>query len=369
MTDPILDTLIFLMKDRRAPVQSTAAFRRMKHNSDLLPKLQTQLEVLLKAHGRFREVIYDTQGIHDDGVDALIRIPSTTPDTIPRIIGFQVKSFDDMNKPGYLKDLKAQHSDAIRKVQGLDYYVIMLFTDMNKHRDRVRNVMTEFRSTPDTEVVEPQFAYPFLHQPETRIDAIATRMVESSDLVFREALSEMNSYEGPSARALVVYLTVESVVKSQFEFYQNNLAADPVLQQIYSELRVRQAEVLAEYVAKRNLEVENRIDRDADEEDFDEAESDAYEDEEDEFDDYEDEEDDSEEDEPAELLDFQDQLAADLDSIETIAGRQDSSSGAFHFQVDQLRALSAVVSDAMVRFQYSRSDLMNYALDVMGIHD
>jgi hypothetical protein len=49
--------------------------------------------------------------------------------------------------------------------------------------------------------------------------------------------------------------------------------------------------------------------------------------------------------------------------------RQDSSSGTFHLQGDQLRASSAVISDAIARFQYTRQDLMNYAFDVMGIRD
>jgi hypothetical protein len=80
MTDPILETLIFLLRYRRAPVDATAAFKLMKHNSDILPKLQTQLESMLNAHGRFREVIYDTQGIRDDGVDLAIRIPQTDSD-------------------------------------------------------------------------------------------------------------------------------------------------------------------------------------------------------------------------------------------------------------------------------------------------
>jgi hypothetical protein len=113
MTDSILDTIV-LARYRRAPVDATAAFQRMKHNSTILPKLQTQLESILNAHGRFRDVIYDTQGIHDDGVDAVVRIPPTESDGTPKLIGFQVKSYDDMIKPGYLKDLKAQHSDATR---------------------------------------------------------------------------------------------------------------------------------------------------------------------------------------------------------------------------------------------------------------
>ena len=55
---------------------------------------------------------------------------SDLSDRTPQLIGFQVKSFNDMKNAGYLRDLKAQHSDAIRKVQGLVHYFIMLCTDI-----------------------------------------------------------------------------------------------------------------------------------------------------------------------------------------------------------------------------------------------
>ena len=355
MIDPILDTIVFLARYRRAPADATADFRRMKHNSDLVPKLQTQLESMLNAHGRFREVIYDTQGIHDDGVDAIVRIPQADSDGSPRLIGFQVKSYDDMNKPGYLKDLKAQHSDATRKVQGLEYYLIMLCTDIRKHRDRVRSVTNEFRSTPNVEVIEPQFACTFLQHPGTRIDAIVKRMVESSDMVFKEAQREIAAFDSPSTRALVVYLTVQSVLCSQFEFYQDQLLTDLVLEQIYTQLRERQAEQLAEYEEKRALAAKEQVEEDEPAEDEDEW-------------DFDDEDYEDEDEEPVQMMDFQDQLAVDLDLIEAVAS-QDSNSGAFQLQADQLRASSAVIADAIARFQYARAELMNYALDVMGIRD
>jgi hypothetical protein len=232
----------------------------------------------------------------------------------------------------------------------------MLCTDIKRHRNQVRSVTTEFRSTANVEIIEPQFAYTFLHHPETRIDAIVKRMVESSDIVLKDALIEIAAFDSPSARALVVYLTVQSVLHSQFEFYQDQLLSELTLEGIYSELRERQAEQLAEYEEKKALAVEDQVEEDeaaedVDDEDFDEDDSAG------------------EEEGPVQILDFQDQLAADLDSIETGVVRQDSNSGAFHLHGDQLRASSAVISDAIARFQYSRPDLMNYAFDVMGIRD
>ena len=48
---------------------------------------------------------------------------------------------------------------------------------------------------------------------------------------------------------------------------------------------------------------------------------------------------------------------------------RDPDSGTFHLEVNQLRASIAVVADAIARFQYSRSELMNYAFDVFGVRD
>jgi hypothetical protein len=296
--------------------------------------------------------VYDTQGIRDDGVDAVVRIPSADSGEPPKLIGFQVKSFDDMAKPGHLQDLKSQHSDAIRKVHGLEYYFIMLCTDIQRHRDRVRNVTPEFRSDGKVEIVEPQFAYTFLHHPATRIEAIVKRMVESSDAVFRDALTEVFAFDSPSARALVIYLTVESVLSGRGEFLQEDLASDRILEDVYSELREKQADQLEETAAKKEAalgraeEEEENSEDDEDEEDFDDDEEG-----------------------PVQIGEFRAQLAGDLDLIETSVVRQDSNSGSFHFHASQLRALTAVTADAIARFEYSRSELMNYAFDAMGIRD
>jgi len=358
MNDPIFDSILFLANYRRAPLEATAAFRKMKHNAGILPKLQTQLELVLNAHGRFREVIYDTQGIHDDGVDALVRIPSSDPDGTPQLIGFQVKSFDDMKNAGYLKDLKAQHSDAFRKVQGLVHYFIMLCTDIAEHRDRVRSVEGEFKSASNVTVIEPQFAYSLLHHPETRIDAVVKRMVESKDLVFRDAFNEVASFDSPTVRALVVYLVVESVLKRQVEFQQGQLLGDRILEDIYTELREKQEQLLAEY----RLRQQEQLDSDLDEEEDVQEEGDEDDWEENDFED-------EEEEEPEKILEFQDQIAADLDSVDTGFIQIDSRSLTLQIEPSDLRALTAVITDAVARFRYDRKELMDFAFDVMSVRE
>lgn len=357
MNDPIFDSMLFLANYRRAPLEATAAFRKMKHNAGILPTLQTQLELVLNAHGRFREVIYDTQGIRDDGVDALVRIPSSDPDSTPLLIGFQVKSFDDMKNVGYLKELKAQHSDAFRKVQGLVHYFIMLCTDIAKHRERVRSVESEFRSAPNVTIIEPQFAYSLLHHPETRIDAVVKRMVESKDLVFREAFNEVAAFDSPTVRALVVYLAVESVLKRQVEFHQSELLGDRVLEDIYTELRNKQEDQLVEYRFNQqkqmdvDLTEEDEVQEEGDEED---REEDFYED---------------EPEEPNQIFEFHDQIAADLDSVDTGFVQIDSHRLTLQIEPSYLRALTAVITDAVARFKYDRKELMDFTFDVMSVRE
>jgi hypothetical protein len=263
-----------------------------------------------------------------------------------------------MKNAGYLKDLKAQHSDAFRKVQGLVHYFIVLCTDIAEHRDRVRSVEGEFKSASNVTVIEPQFAYSLLHHPETRIDAVVKRMVESKDLVFRDAFNEVASFDNPTVRALVVYLAVESVLKRQVEFQQGQLLGDRILEDIYTELREKQEQLLAEY----RLRQQEQLDADLVEEEEVQEEGDEDHWEEDDFED-------EEEEEPEKILEFQDQIAADLDSVDTGFIQIDSRSLTLQIEPSDLRALTAVITDAVARFKYDRKELMDFAFDVMSVRE
>src|ERR1041385_8879500 len=73
MQEPLLHSVTRLLRYQRTTEAATARFHTWKHDADILPKLQQQLEMFLAAHGKFREVIYNTQGILDDGSDMIIR--------------------------------------------------------------------------------------------------------------------------------------------------------------------------------------------------------------------------------------------------------------------------------------------------------
>ena len=73
MRETIQDIITRLLRYQHAPEKTTSLFRTLKHNADLLPRLQAVLETTLQAYGKFEEVVYDIQGPRDDGSDVVLR--------------------------------------------------------------------------------------------------------------------------------------------------------------------------------------------------------------------------------------------------------------------------------------------------------
>jgi hypothetical protein len=73
MREIVNESLTRLLRFQRAHEKITAEFARVFHNADILPLLQRQLETVLNACGKFEPIVYDCQGINDDGSDIVIR--------------------------------------------------------------------------------------------------------------------------------------------------------------------------------------------------------------------------------------------------------------------------------------------------------
>jgi hypothetical protein len=346
MPESLQDSITRLLRYQRAPERATKRFRGWKHNRHILPRLQTQLEMLLDAYGKFEPVVYDTQGIRDDGSDIALRYRSAKSHDDFELICFQVKSFDDLSKKAYMQELKAQRDDSFRKVMGLRYYFLVLCTDPTEHRDRVRNIMAEFRSASRTEVIEPAFAYTFLHHPKARVEALVKRVMEADDLVFRLALESLE-FSSPSARALAVFLTVKSMSAGSLRFTVEQLLAETVLRRAYDELREQQALLLDEL---KDAGDQDRIDREG----LDQSNQ-AYLL--------------GDEDGPIVLEEFETQLAADLSILESDVVELDSASETVVVRPGQMRALNAVVADALARYEYDERQLLAYMFSLFGVKD
>jgi hypothetical protein len=342
MQESTQDSITRLLRYQRAPIATTWQFRNWRHNFEILPKLQEQLEMVLEAYGKFQPIVYDTQGIRDDGVDIALRYSPEGESDEQRLIGFQAKSFNDLARPDYLKELKAQLDDAFRKVRGLSYYFIVLCTDAKAHKDKIRQIEAEFRIADRTEIIEPAFAYTFLHYPKTRIEAWIKRTFESEDVVFRRALDAL-ALTGPSARALAIFLSVKYVRNGYQRHQWDGLARDSILRSVYEEIRNRQEELLD---VANQLALERNIARTQGDDDHEN---------------YEDEELD-----PPQVKEFDQQLIEDVE----ILGNDlevDSNSNEIVLRTQPLLPVIAVISDALARYEHNESELMSYMFSVMGV--
>lgn len=344
MQETVQDSITRLMRYQRVLRAVTREFRSWKHNSDILPKLQLQLEMVLDAYGKVQPTVYDTQGIRDDGVDIALRHWPEGASDQQRIIGFQVKSFDDLEEKDYMRSLKAQHDDAFRKVKGLSYYFIVLCTDTKKHKERIRQIEAEYRSDSQTEVVEPEYAYTFFHHPRTRVEALIKRVFEAEDLVFKRALATLE-LRSPTARALAIFLTVKHTLTGQASYSSDALLGERTLQIVYDQLRNRQEELLD---VARQVTLERDLARRQDEQEHE----------------WEDEED------PPQVAEFQEQIVLDLDLLNNDIIEIDSSHhDDIQLRVDQQLPLIAVVADARARYEHNEQDLVAYMFNVMGVYD
>lgn len=186
MTFSLLQQVLFeLLQHHRAATDQTEHFSALKHNSDLCPSLQVQLERFLRAIERHRSIAYDTQGPNDAGVDVLLRL---TIGNDTQIIGFQIKA-DYEAKPGIYEKLKAQHHDALNRYgEQLTAYYIMLCWEMPLRADMVRQVEQSFVGIPNTFIIEPAYASAFLYEfSERKIEALATAYFANTDPVVKEA--------------------------------------------------------------------------------------------------------------------------------------------------------------------------------------
>jgi hypothetical protein len=348
MRESIQDIITRLLRYQRVPSKMTKDFMRWTHNRDILPRLQQKLEMILGAYGKFHPIVYDTQGIHDDGSDLILRHrEDSTGNGDYELISFQVKSYDDLNKKTYMQELKAQHDDTFRKVIGLQHYFIILCTctDEDVHKNKIRNIAAEFRSAYRTEIIEPEFSYTFLHHPQYRVDAIVKRTLEADDIVFKKAI-EIIEFTSPSARALATFIAVQFAAEGKHSFDQSILMTDQALRSVYGQLRERQEKLLENFYATHPKKRLRRTYRAS-------MTNESHE----------------EDEEPIQIANFEEQVAEDLAILEDDLIDLDMTSDTVVVRGDSIMPLAALIMDALVRYNYTAETVLPYMFGLVGVLD
>ena len=84
----------------------------------------------------------------------------------------QIKSYDDLEKNEYLSKLRLQYDDALDEYgEKLLHYYILLCSDEEKHKNRLRQINNKFSKKTNVTVIEPTYVYVFLTHSQLRINA------------------------------------------------------------------------------------------------------------------------------------------------------------------------------------------------------
>ena len=325
------------MRLHRRLIIETREFARLKHNKDLCPRYQLQLESILRALGRFAPVVYDTQGVFDQGADIVVRLRDERrlDHEPPELIGLQIKSYDDFRQGGVLKTLKAQRDDAFRKVHGMSRYYVVLCTDEEEHKDTIRNIEAEFKGADRTVVVEPSYALSFLKLSDRRIEGHVTRLAQTDDLVFKRALETVD-LETPTAGLLALHLAAlacEGLSETTAEELKNQSDLEAAYQSSLDSRRAA-SEVL-----------QKEIDHDDDEQRGRARLAETF------FD------------------SFDDALAYDLEVLEASLADLSSGTGVISIRRTEMLPLLALLTDAKVRYELEGPELVAYGAEALGLVD
>jgi hypothetical protein len=140
---------------------------------------------------------------------------------------------------------------------------------------------------------------------------------------------------------------VKAVLTGEHEFTESHVLEDATLKRVYGKLLDEQA-----------LLIEGAF---ADHDDVDGGE--PYTDDDDEEESY------ADQSEMTRIAEFGTQVPEDLALLENDLIERDSGSNNIILMTDQLRALYAVIADALARYEYTESELMSYMFSVMGVAD
>lgn len=264
--DRVLYDLFFYARGRPT---DTEWFLDQKHNADLCPLAQAQADTIVSCFERYRKVVYDTQGLRDRGIDVLIRYQEGEENAEdPKLIGMQIKSYDDLQQAMWLTKLKAQCFEATTRPQLKRLYVIIATSIRTKgERDKVRAIAGELGEHEKITIVEPEYVFGFLHLSPRTTGAFIKRFFSREDVVLRRAVEGFDGLGRAQCALIVEAIRVNAVASSQgLGITRAQLINSGVLRDLYSKHRM----------PGESSGVEGRIARDVEALDGDVFQTDTY---------------------------------------------------------------------------------------------
>ena len=338
------EILTDLLQARRAEPAETERFKRWKHD-DICERFRQQVDAVFSAFGKYNRVVYDIQGLKDEGTDVLL---SERVDTKKEFTCFQIKAEWDLSQADHLKILKAQHFDSERLYGDAlkDYYIVLCWSIAAKdkaqkrltldksRKEKVKNVIRQFELVPKTRIIEPEFAIAFLSLNSIQIDVLIRSRFGNEDIVFKEAINLVGRLSPTETTVLIFLIWLELYSD------KSTVTADEVL---HSDFIQRTFPGLPDKT--QDLYFENDTDN---EEYVDEDEQEYYK--------YGFER----------RLDTDSQVVRDLERLEGDFLER-TGDDKFHVSLQSVQPLVVLMMDGYLRYDYSGEELLRYMLTLLGV--
>lgn len=336
----MINRIIFqLVRFIRSDISKTAFFKAVKHNADLCPRYEEQIDLILQAFQKYQSIAYDIQGPRDRGTDIVIKLPRG--DEV-NYICFQIKSEDDLKDKDYLKNLKAQFFDTKQNYKNILDYYILLSCDAIGNKDKIRTIAGDFSKEKNVHVIIPEYALTFYRLGLIQIDALIKAKLGSDDEVYRKALGLVNDII-PTEKAILFYLIWAKIFENSNEVSFNYIYNSCFISAIYSEVPDYDKEWFF-------TEEENYEDGFDTVEELKEDECDyKYKD----------------EDFKIRGLSFEARLAEDLDRLEDTFFSQ-KNSGAYELLLPTVYPLITLLLDGHIRYEYEGAELLRYMMSLFA---
>jgi hypothetical protein len=181
-----------LLRYKRSKLAETTWFEDKKHDRFLCVKTEDRLNEILDFFLKYQSITHMIQGLRDQGTDVVLQYSTKADSSDQKKISIQIKSYDDIEKGGHLKDLKAGFFDAKSKYgDSLERYYIILCTNQEKHNTQVKNIIIDFSNEELVRVIEPRDALFFFRMKEEIVSATVDHYLMDDDFVRKQAKKEV----------------------------------------------------------------------------------------------------------------------------------------------------------------------------------
>lgn len=342
-----------LLRYRESPKKDTRLFRKLKHNRDLCPAVETQVNRIIDCYVKFHNIAYDVQGINDRGTDVVLRYDAEPEleESIKRYIAFQIKSFGDLNSEHYLREIKAQKHDAQEEYgERLEHYYILLCTDKLTHGNKIRQIKKTFGTAASGTVIDPTYAWTFIHLNPLRVNAIVDSILREEDVVHKKAKKMVEDFT-LTETAVLLSAVYELTIKP------NNVLRIEAVQELNFVKKVFRMipDYPRDYFFFSDVTYDYGHIEDLDQEDIEDIEriygvtwnNGEF--------------------RPPQnrKRDFYVRFEEDIDKLNGVSFSTQEGSGEIELNPEYAYPLQAVLLDAMVRYDYSGDDLLEYTLNAL----